>query len=185
MNILLAFLLYKNLNFGDMVSLKPFLPVKTQRGLSALEAYNNSDCLHQCTDLAQLMQRLPNNGGFPYVLLRLLMMNGSSDSNIFDLIKQILPADIARNIPDPETIMNMMNIISAMNFSSDDDSEQDTEQRDISQNDETFRDTECGCQKHFDNADARCSSGDQDKKNERRGFDERQLSFFKKFIKDQ
>lgn len=159
MNLLLALLLYKNLSLGDILNLRPFLPASTQRGLSALEAYNNAECASQKKDVTELAERLAYKG-FPFVLLRLLSMKEPSQGDIFSLLKHMLPADIASNIPDPETIMNMMNIMSAMSFADDEQTQEE--------------DRNCASD---------CQS--QNKKSEDCKFNEKQTSFFKKFIKDE
>ena len=159
MNLLLALLLYKNLTLGDILNLRPFLPTSTQRGLSALEAYNNADCTSEKKDVAELAERLSHKG-FPFVLLRLLSMKEPSQGDIFALLRHMLPADIANSIPDPETIMNMMNIMSAMSFTDDDPAQEEDHQR-------------------------ASDSPNQDKKSEDCKFNEKQTSFFKKFIKDE
>ena len=111
MNILLAFLLYRNLTASEIRRLGPFLPVQTRRGLNAMLAYDSSDLKCDSDDDPQ------DQNSFPFLLLKLIGMQQPSQSDLFALLKAMLPKEMAANLPDPETLMNMMSILSAMDLS--------------------------------------------------------------------
>lgn len=125
LNVLLAFLLYKNLSFGDIVRLRPYLPVDTRRGLAAVEAYQNADPSPPCTDINALADSFQGSN-FPFLLLKLLNMRSHpAKDGLLDLIKCILPPDIASSIPDPEMLMSMMELFKSMSFDADTEPQED------------------------------------------------------------
>ena len=71
MNVLLAFLLYKNLSDGDIMRLRPYLPIDTRRGLAAVEAYERADPSAPLRDFDSLADSFQNNR-FTFLLLKLL-----------------------------------------------------------------------------------------------------------------
>ena len=160
MNVLLAFILYKNLSFGDILRLRPYLPADTRRGLAAVEAYEKADSTPPVRDIDALAEAFEGNS-FTFLLLKLLNMRNRphKDGDVFSLLKCLIPADVAANIPDPQMLMSMIELFKSMNFESESSEQGDCEE------------TACN----------HPASSDQNKRNENQ-LSDGQLSFLKNLI---
>ncbi|MDD6203440.1 MAG: hypothetical protein PUC05_00360 [Firmicutes bacterium] len=127
MDILLAFILYRQCSEHSpslpLSRIRPFLPPGTQRGLAAIEAYNGDVCTEP-PDKEELFNALECSsiGKFPLLLARMLTMGSidtSSPEGIFSVLKCLLPPEVLAGMPDPATLMTMINIMSSMDFSDD------------------------------------------------------------------
>ena len=127
MDILLAFILYRQCSENSLslplYRILPFLPPGTQRGLAAIEAYNGDVCTEPPYK-EELFNALECSsiGKFPLLLARMLTMgsiDASSPEGIFSVLKCLLPPEVLAGMPDPATLMTMINIMSSMDFRDD------------------------------------------------------------------
>lgn len=212
MDILLAFILYRQCSENSLslplYRILPFLPPGTQRGLAAIEAYNGDICTEP-PDKEELFNALECSsiGKFPLLLARMLTMGNidtSSPEGIFSVLKCLLPPEVLAGMPDPATLMTMINIMSSMDFSDDGSCDEEDCGGD------SCDDEDICCGDSCDDADKCCSGnaadegsrccrtprGNEDEccdelahetddctaKKEARSFSGKQTSFFKKLI---